>query len=750
MGRPTVLVFVCLAVFLFLFPLTLEKPGVPATLKADEPAYYLLSLSLVRDGDLRFEVKDNDRVFEEFPAAPAQNLLLMSPDRWKTVYFGKPYVYSLFAAPLVALFGANGMVAFNMLLLLAMIWMGMVWLRRWNPEPLALLFSAGFFLLSAGFSYVFWMQTELFNMATVMACLFFGLHEPEEGTERRRWWLWALASAAALALAVYNKPMLAALGLPVLYRWARARRFREIGAWLAGAALTVGLAAGVSIAFTGKPSAYLGMERAGLRICKPGEMPIQPETSTAEPVHAAAQKAGEARSWFWIFRIPDVNLESFSENLGYFLWGRHTGLLLYFPFAVLSVVLFLLHGRRSGVGWVNLGSLAIVALFFLLWIPFNWHGGGGFVGNRYFVNAYPAFLFLVTRITPSWIPAVGFGWAGLYLSTLFFQPLGLTVAFPTLQSHVRNAPFRLFPVELSLQGIPGYHRIGRSGARIVARRDQVLPMGESLWIEAGAPAELFLETFEPVERMSFIVLNRVPGNVVDVSLGDARERLEFGKVPPEGDARRVDLAPGGWDRVSWTRGQRYYVYKLVMKTARGQNRTWTVETPEPPCTYFAWTPKTQEDFYTGAELTYLGPSVGLDKDLYALDWVFARVPRQVKAGETFLVGVKLVNRSRETWPVEAAARINLSYHWLDAAGKPVVWEGERTPLPRAVPPGESVNARQTVKAPPTPGTYTLVLDPVFEQIAWFADKNGGKVYRAQVEVVAAPAIAGPDGEEGAQ
>lgn len=749
MGRPTRLVFACLAVFLFVFPLTLEKPGVPATFKADEPAYYLMSLSLVRDGDLRFEVKDNDRAFEEFPAAPAQNLLLMSPDRWKTVYFGKPYLYSLAAALLVALFGANGMIAFNMLLLLAMIWMGAVWLRRWNPEPLALLFSASFFLLSAGFSYVFWMQPELFNMAAVMACLFFGLYEPgPEGTPGwRRPWVWALLSGAALAVAVYNKPMLAALGLPVLYRWARERRFREAGAWLAGAALAVGLAAGVAVAFTGKPSAYLGMERAGLRICRPGEMPIQPETSTAEPVHAEAQKAGEARSWFWIFRIPEVEPESFFENLGYFLWGRHTGLLLYLPFAAISVLLFLLHGRRSGVGWVTLGSLAVVALFFLLWIPFNWHGGGGFVGNRYFVNAYPAFLFLVTRIAPAWLPAAGFGWAGLYLSTLFFQPLGLSVAFPTLQSHVRNKPFRLFPVELSLQGIPGYHRMGRSGARVVARRDQVLPMGEALWIGGAAPAEVFFETFEPVERMSFVVLNRVPGNVVELSLGDARERLEFGEGA---DARKVDLAPGGWDKVSWTRGQRYYVYKLVIEAARGENRTWTLESSPPPCTYFAWTQKTQEDFFTGAELTYLGPSEGLDKDLYALEWVFARVPRQVKAGETFLAGVKLVNRSRETWPVDAAARINLSYHWLDAAGKPVVWEGERTPLPRAVPPGETVSTRQTVKAPPTPGMYTLVLDPVFEQIAWFADKNGGKVYRAQVEVVAAPETLDPGGQEGAQ
>jgi hypothetical protein len=731
MGRTTRLVLVCLGSFLVLFPLTLSKPGVPATFKADEPAYYLMALSLARDADLRVEIRDVDRVFEEFPFSPAQNLLLMSPDRWSTVYYGKPYLYSLFAAPFVAAFGANGMVAFNMLLTLGMVWMGTLWLRRWNPEPLAALFAASFFLLSVGFSYVFWMQPEVFNMAAVAACLFFGLHEPgPEGVGERRWW-WAALSGAALALAVYNKPMLAALGVPVLWRMVRGRRVREAGAWLAGAALSLALAAGISVALTGKPTAYLGMERAGLRVCRPGEMPIQAETTTAEPRHVEAQKGGEARSWFWIFRIPKVPAEAFLENLGYFLWGRHTGLLLYMPFGALAVLLFLLHGRRSGVGWAIVGALAVVALFFLLFIPFNWHGGGGFVGNRYFVNAYPAFLFLVTRIAPAWTVAAGYAWSGLFLSTLVFQPLGLAVAFPTLQSHTRNIPFRLFPLELSLQGIPGYHRVGRSGARVVARRDLALPMGETFWLRGGGEVEMWIETFEPVERLAFLVKNPAPGSAIELVVGEARERLELGRA----EARLVSLRPGGPDRVSWARGQRYFVYKLSASMDRGTNRTWTVEVAPPPCTDFAFNPRLEEDFFTGAELTYLGPGEGLEKDLYALEWVFARVPPRVKAGETFEAGVKLVNRSRETWPNQNAARVALSYHWLDAAGKPVVWDGERTDLPRPVPPGESVAVRQTVQAPAAPGTYTLVLDPVFEQVAWFSDRNGGRVARARVEVV---------------
>ena len=52
MVRYTGLALVCLTVLLVVFPLMAGKPGLPMTLKADEPAYYLMALSLARDRDL--------------------------------------------------------------------------------------------------------------------------------------------------------------------------------------------------------------------------------------------------------------------------------------------------------------------------------------------------------------------------------------------------------------------------------------------------------------------------------------------------------------------------------------------------------------------------------------------------------------------------------------------------------------------------------------------------------------------------
>ena len=97
-SRSTRLAFLALAAFLVLLPITLAKPGLPVNLKADEPAYYLMARSLASDGDLRLEVKDVDRVFEEFPLVPANNLIVMSDDGWNTIYFSKPLLYPLLGA----------------------------------------------------------------------------------------------------------------------------------------------------------------------------------------------------------------------------------------------------------------------------------------------------------------------------------------------------------------------------------------------------------------------------------------------------------------------------------------------------------------------------------------------------------------------------------------------------------------------------------------------------------------------------
>ncbi|HXT22192.1 MAG TPA: hypothetical protein VN923_15675, partial [Thermoanaerobaculia bacterium] len=246
-----------LSALLLVFPLALGRPGAPTHLKADEAAYFGMALSLAYDGDLAFTARDVDRFFTEFPYQPVNNLILMSADGWRTVSYAKPFVYSLFAAPFARVAGARGILFFNTLLLVAMVWMGAAYLRRHNDPGIAALFSTAYFVLSVGFVYVYWLQPEVFNMAAVCACLFLGMRRDgdEEGLPRpRREALLAALSGAALALAVYNKPMLAAIGLAPLWGWWRERRWRQLGAWLGGAAACLLVLAALSWGLTGTPT----------------------------------------------------------------------------------------------------------------------------------------------------------------------------------------------------------------------------------------------------------------------------------------------------------------------------------------------------------------------------------------------------------------------------------------------------------------------------------------------------------------
>ncbi|HEV2854909.1 MAG TPA: hypothetical protein VHC97_19105 [Thermoanaerobaculia bacterium] len=732
MSRTVNLVLASVTAFFLLLPLTLGKPGLPPHLKADESAYYLASLSLAHDRDLRVEPRDVDRAFEEFPYGPVNNMIVMTDDGWRTVYFAKPYVYSLLAAPFAWLFGANGLLFFNMLLTMAMVWMGYLYLRRYNPPGIAALFSAAFFLLSVGFSYAFWLQPEVLNMTAVAACLFFGLPRRDEAglPDRRRELLWAALSGAVLVLAFYNKPMFGAVGLAPLFAYARDRRWKTAGAWVLGAVLSLAIVAGIATALTGHPSAYLGVRRQGVTLCEPGKVPVTPEVTKATGGVAVAHST-TGNAWTWLVRKPDVTLYEMAENIEYFLIGRHTGMLVYTPFAALAVVFFLLRGRRSGERWVLLAAVTAVALFFLVSIAWNWQGGGGFVGNRYFISLIPAFLFLVTEIRPRWLVLPGFVMAGLFLGPLLFTPFGATVPEPTLQAHVRNGPFRFLPFELSLKNVPGYERAQLGDLRIVGRKDVFRPLGDQMWVGGANRVELYFIGSRPLGRSTFLVTNLAPGNRIDIRLGDAREVLDFGAE----EARRVQLDPGEPFRVRRQKWATFWVYKMVVATRAGRVQHWVREYPPNGCPYFTQDDKTNENFYVGASIAYLGTGEQLEKDVYGIQWGNSVAPPQAVAGKAFTVATRLFNRSGQTWTADGVARVNLAYHWLDESGKMLERDGLRTEIPLPVPPGGRVSVQQKVVAPKTPGRYILELDPVFETVAWFSEKNGGKTLRLPVEVL---------------
>lgn len=84
------------------------------------------------------------------------------------------------------------------------------------------------------------------------------------------------------------------------------------------------------------------------------------------------------------------------------------------------------------------------------------------------------------------------------------------------------------------------------------------------------------------------------------------------------------------------------------------------------------------------------------------------------------VAVTIVNRSWRPWSSDTLPPVHLSYHWLDLRRRPFSYDGLRTKLPRALPPGESLAVGMMVSAPTTPGTYLLEVDLVEEGVTWFS------------------------------
>ena len=112
------------------------------------------------------------------------------------------------------------------------------------------------------------------------------------------------------------------------------------------------------------------------------------------------------------------------------------------------------------------------------------------------------------------------------------------------------------------------------------------------------------------------------------------------------------------------------------------------------------------------------------------------------AGASYTIPVPVTNRGTAAWNATGANLVDLAYHWHDAAGNTVVWDGLRTALPADIAAGASTTVSARVTAPPTPGSYTLTFDLVREGVSWFQFFGSAPSRTAGVAVANASYAAG--------
>jgi hypothetical protein len=573
----------------------------------DGATYYAMAWSLARDLDLRLDAGDLARVRAEYPNGP-QGLFLkrasggltwdggagfpwvrrVRPEEGR-LYYAKAFVHPLAVAPLVALLGTRGLTLANGLLLSAALWLAFFVLRRRGFPPwAALAVAAGLLLLTVTPVYLVWPTPEIFGLALIAAALA----------------AWAagrpLLAAVLFGVAGYLKPpnvlMAAPLGLEPLLPAAGERLLgpglgRRLGEALRrGAILAVTTASlyGLNAAATGELN-YQGGERKTFY----GRFPFDEAGSTFDdsgtwmatnqlgPLVAGRDdesvtvQSGPARN-------PSEIRESLAWNLGYFWAGRFGGALAYFFPAVAALALFVLGGRRDRGGWLALLSIVVSWLAYIWIIPDNWYGGGGTVGNRYFLNLLPAFLFLVPPRRARWVVAAAVGGAAAFLAPLLAAPVHHSLR---PGDHATRAAFKVLPAELTMLndlsvftepwrkkrpfgfvGDPQRHA-DPDAYFLYFMDDGTFGKEEwtgrpGFWMRGGASAEVVVRAFDlaPVERLVLRVAGGPVGDTVTARLGWRSGRVTVGP----GQVAEIELEAG--------RGVRYYdtyLHVLHLRSRRG-------------------------------------------------------------------------------------------------------------------------------------------------------------------------------------
>ncbi|WP_426573341.1 hypothetical protein [Aquihabitans sp. McL0605] len=350
-------------------------------IRGDTASFVLQAVSLAYQGhNLSYDKTDLDHFRAlHWEAEPRGAHIQRDDGGWA---FAKPYGYSAFLAPFLRGLGpAHGLAVANLLLLaiIAACSTATMWLRyRGAVVPIVV----GVFLFGSNlFFYAYHAYTELFLAAVVAAlgyCLLRGARSHSTP--------WVAAGVAISAILVSEKAPMGVVVVPAIV----VALFALPGWWKRLIAVGAGA---VTFALAIFPYLFYSdftswNPYGGARYYIDKGAPFG-GANVIYPVDTS-----ETFSLSYLRRSLGSELGSTAKSAGYYVVGRHTGLALYTPIAVVILVLAIavvIHRRRSTpvMGAAILGGIAAYVGFYVLLFPHNYYGGGQSFGNRYFLQMAP-------------------------------------------------------------------------------------------------------------------------------------------------------------------------------------------------------------------------------------------------------------------------------------------------------------------------------------------------------------------------
>jgi hypothetical protein len=350
-----------------------------------------------------------------------------------------------------------------------------------------------------------------------------------------------------LGLATFSKVSNALMFLPIVAWLLWRRRWRNVVATSAAFGLVAGGLFAVNLAITGEWSYQGGAARSTFYY----EFPLQTPTSGFD---VGAEKARNETLTEVIFN-RSVFWTNLVHNLVYTFVGRYAGIVPYFFPAAFAMLAFLAGVRRRPLWqWlVLIGGLA-QPLVFAIGTPYTWLGGGGSVGNRYFMGAYGVFLFLLPPISRLGIALVPWVVGSLFVAPLVLNPFASSF-YPG--TYAARGLFRWLPVELTLvydwpintdtsrvrvwygdnpgQGDPGF-QIYFFDTNAYGKE-----LDKSFWVKGESRAEFLIKTDRPMRRLVLTLSAGAVPTDVQATVG--------------GRTQRVSLAKGATQQLFFTLGE---------------------------------------------------------------------------------------------------------------------------------------------------------------------------------------------------
>ncbi len=663
----------------------------------DESTFLAMAESLSLDGDLRFTVEDRERLEAADSAARKSVILQRAGKQW--IFYSKPVLYPLLAAPAYRLFGRAGMTAFNALAVIAALWLFWVSVRRTHERGAWALTIVTFAAAGAVLAQIAWTTSDALQMALAMAGGTLALRNYES-----RWWrvVGPLGAGLLLGFLISMRLPNALLVLAVVGAVALSGRLRG-AVWLGAGAM-----GGFAIAYLLAFNLVIGAnpyraERATFNV------------ETGYPVGEGSERAREqfvaGRATQRLGVVPSVRPRTTAYAGLYFLGGRHTGLLIYLPAALI------LFGTALGGGRARLALLAgaaATAVFYLIWMPENYFGGAAFVGNRYFLPAYGLLLPALRRppktglLIGVWaLSGVLFYWA--------FESIQREQGRPySSQSHAYAGAFRLFPYESTALAIETREDRYYSD-EFLRFTDRNARSGEhGFHLTSGAPpAEILLATPRPSGILRFLALVDRPEATLVYRDWRGQQRVEL-EPHPEGARGLVEIvAAPAWRRHGfwWTdEPWRAHSIRLSLEAAGEPGGE--------------------------ADLRYLGP-YRLASKFFAYEVMDLKLPELALAGSTETLVMTLINRGLRPWRSDADVPIHLSHRIEDESeGGSAPPAAAFTEISETVDQDQQIELRVELVWPAEVGRYRLLLDLTAGGVEPFAGWVGTPLAAGSVEVVA--------------